>query len=453
MTSPGYVDPAQLWLLYQRAVPEMFRSASEKTQPVPARRGIYSMAIVTWLMIYQRLNSKRTLSAAVQWLARNFEAFLPYNDCKRLREGSVSTNTGGYCQGRQKLPKLVAVAAMDTLFDQLQQQMRKVMPDLPRPVFVADGSTLRTPAGAELARRFPPGSNQHGENHWPTMLVVVLHDAYTGLAARPAWGPKYGTDAVSEQQLARQALDRLPADAVVMADGNFGIFAFAYAVTQTNRPLLFRLTVSRGGKVLNGEPLRPGRRRKTVWQPSRWDRKQHPELPESCSIHGWVVACLNPCRPDEVLYFFTTLDLKPARILALYKLRWNIETDLRSLKRTVGLHELTGRTPDMVEKELLLAVSAYNLVRATIYRAARRAGLNPRDYSFSAAQDAVMAAWNDLSAAAGEGDRQRELDRLLDAVEQTRLPKRVRKRSYPRQVWGRGGQFPSRKPETHPESH
>jgi hypothetical protein len=452
MTSPDVVDPAQLWLLYERAVAGMFRLETDRTQPVSARRGIYSMVVVIWLMIYQRLNGKRTLSSAVQWLARNAASLLPYSDCKRLRDGSVSTNTGGYCQARQKLPKLVAVSVMDTLFDQLQQHMREVMPELPRPVFVIDGTTLRTPAGAELVQQFPPGRNQHGENHWPTMSVVVFHDAYTGLAARPAWGAMYGADAVSEQQLAQQALDRLPADAVVMADGNFGIFAFAHAVAQTQRPLLFRLTVSRGGKVLDGAPLRPGRRRKTIWLPSYWDRKKHPELPEQCALHGWVVACRNPSRPDEVLYFFTTLDLKPARILALYKLRWNIETDLRSLKRTVGLHELTGRTPDMVEKELLLAVSAYNLVRATIYRAARRAGLNPRDYSFSAAQDAVMAAWNDLSAAATEGERRRELERLLDAVDQTRLPKRVRKRSYPRRVWGRGAQFPPHKPEPRGES-
>jgi hypothetical protein len=278
------------------------------------------------------------------------------------------------------------------------------------------------------------------------MSVVVFHDAYTGLAARPAWGPMYGPEAVSEQQLAEQALDRLPADAVVMADGNFGIFAFAHAVAQTHRPLLFRLTIARAGKVLEGVSLRPGRRRKIVWRPSYWDRRSHPELPQQCNIQGWAVACRNPSHLEEVLYFFTTLDLKPARILALYKLRWNIETDLRSLKRTVGLHELSGRTPQMVEKELLLAVSAYNLIRATIYRAARRAGLNPRDYSFSGAQDAVMAAWNDLSAAASERDRRRELESLLDAIDRTRLPKRTRKRSYPRQVWGRGARFARHKP-------
>jgi hypothetical protein len=34
------------------------------------RGGIYNVAVLVWLMIYQRLNGKGTLSSAVQFLAR-----------------------------------------------------------------------------------------------------------------------------------------------------------------------------------------------------------------------------------------------------------------------------------------------------------------------------------------------------------------------------------------------
>jgi len=37
------------------------------------------------------------------------------------------------------------------------------------------------------------------------------------------------------------------------------------------------------------------------------------------------------------------------RRLALHKLRWNVETDLRSLKRRVGLHQVTSKSKAMVE--------------------------------------------------------------------------------------------------------
>jgi hypothetical protein len=50
---------------------------------------------------------------------------------------------------------------------------------------------------------------------------------------------------------------------------------------------------------------------------------------------------VNPSRPNDLLYLFTTPDLSAQEIINIYKLRWNIETDLRSLKRTVGLDQLS----------------------------------------------------------------------------------------------------------------
>jgi hypothetical protein len=146
-----------------------------------------------------------------------------------------------------------------------------------------------------------------------------------------------------------------------------------------------------------------------------------------------------------MLFFFTTLDVKPKRILALYKLRWNIETDLRSLKRTVDLHQVTSKSQSMVEKEILMAVCAYNVVRAVQYLSASTAGLTPRQLSFSVAQDAVMAAWPYLQRASTQAEFHQEVRRLLLVVAQSKLPERSHRRSYPREIWGRGGHFPFRR--------
>jgi hypothetical protein len=118
-------------------------------------------------------------------------------------------------------------------------------------------------------------------------------------------------------------------------------------------------------------------------------------------------------RRDAVL--FTNLDLKPKRILALYKLRWNIETDLRSLKRTLELHQVSGKSKDMVEK-VLMAVCAYNVVRAVMYLSASGEGLPPRQLSFSVAQDAVMAAWPYPQRAQDAAEFHPEMQRLLRVV-------------------------------------
>jgi hypothetical protein len=65
----------------------------EDIESIRARRGIYSLAVVVWLMIYQRLNRKSTLSAAVQFLAR--EGVIGHS-APRAENGRVS---GGFPVG------------------------------------------------------------------------------------------------------------------------------------------------------------------------------------------------------------------------------------------------------------------------------------------------------------------------------------------------------------------
>ena len=70
-------------------------------------------------------------------------------------------------------------------------------------------------------------------------------------------------------------------------------------------------------------------------------------------------------------------------ILKIYGLRWNVETDIGSLKGTLRLDPLTCKTPEMVDKEIQIAMLSYNLVRAVIYQAAQQAGAAPRSNAYS----------------------------------------------------------------------
>ena len=147
------------------------------------------------------------------------------------------------------------------------------------------------------------------------MLLVAFHDALTGLAMRPSWGAMYGRKNTSEQALAREAVQRLPSDAVAMADSNFGIFWFAYEGQQSQRDMLLRLTPERAQKVLPSQILRPGRRRKVQGMASAQERRVHSDLPSEAVVSGWVSACQNPDKKDEILYFFSSLDLIPKRLM------------------------------------------------------------------------------------------------------------------------------------------
>ena len=134
-------------------------------------------------------------------------------------------------------------------------------------------------------------------------------------------------------------------------------------------------------------------------------------------------------------------------ILALYGRRWNIETDLRSLKRTVRLHHINAKSEDMMEKELLMAVSAYNLVRAVMCLAARRSQVDPRQLSFTHVLTVVEAAWPKLITAPNKEQHDRECCKVLDLAVQYTLPKRCKPRSIPRLSWRRGNPARFRKEE------
>jgi putative transposase len=311
-------------------------------------------------------------------------------------------------------------------------------------VFVLDGSSLELEHCRELVKAYPPAENQYGKSHWPVLRVVVLHDLNTGMAEEPHWGPMYGPKAVSEQALAEQALAALPPQAVLIGDRNFGIFATAYAAQQRGVALILRLTKVRAGRLAKG--LSRSGERAVRWQPSRWDGGgQHRWCAEAAVEGRLIVIQLRRGRFKEWLYLFTTLDWKAERILELYGRRWNIETDLRSLKGTVRLQHVAAKSSDLLEKELLMAVAAYNLVRAVICLAARHKRLDPRQLSFTQVLNVVHAAWPKLSAAPTLQDHHREFERVLEFAAQCKLPRRSKRRSYPRAIWRRNQAFPFRR--------
>jgi putative transposase len=428
--------------LYGQAVPELFFEGVERELHLPARKRIFSLPLVVWLMISQRLDPKATLSTAVQQVVQQRPGAL-LSGHKRIREGTVSCHTGAYSDARQALPVEVAERVADRVMEHLLQGHREALPGWNRRVFILDGTSLEMPHSAELAEAYPP----HPKSHWPVLLMLVAQELTTGLAERPCWGPMYGPHPVSEQALTEQLLDRLPAESVLMGDINFGVFSVAYAVSRRGHDVLLRLQPNRAGAVGRGLPLRSGLDRQVCWRPSAYERKRHPGLPVDACVRGRLIVQQVAASDGSsvMLYLFTTLPLAVEQLVQLYGQRWNVETDLRSLKRTVDLQILRCRSADMVAKELILAITGYNLVRAVMNAAAEAYDLDPRRLSFSRSQDVVNATLPSLSSATTPSEYQARMRRMLQLVASCKLPDRSARHSTTRQVWGHGCKFSKRK--------
>ena len=445
-------SPADVLSLYQRLLPAEFFDQLRQEEKLRENKRVYHHRVVVWLMIAQRLQGNGTLETAVLELLRGLPASFWPNPCKRLQAGpggqkpNLSGNTGSYNNARQALPVTLVEQCFDRAFEQLTGEAGGALAGAGRRTFFLDGTTVRLPHTETLREVYPPGSNQHGESHWPLIRMLVAHDLYTGLAMRPQWGPVHGDQAVSEQGLLEQAIGRLPNESVVAGDANFGVFSVAYAATQRGHPVVLRLTTARA-QCLAGGPLRDGIDRRIQWRPTRHDRRSHPELPvDACVVGRLIVRQVQPSDGSKafLLALFATLEGEPEEIVQLYGNRWNIETDLRSLKGTLELEQLTCTSPEMVAKEIDVAMLAYNLVRAVTCLAAQKADLSPRAFSFTRVRNVINAFAPLIANAKDEREGRRLFDKMMYYVGQAKLRKRKRP-SSPRAVWGRPQVYPKRK--------
>jgi hypothetical protein len=423
---------------FGRILPLHFFDSLRRDLEIVQNSCIFTLRVTTWMMMMQRLSPRGTLDIAVSELLHGNGREL-LQPCKRVREENISANTGAYNLARQRVPVEAARRIARRSFAQLHQ----IQPGsgLRGRLFLLDGSSIRLSHGPAIVKAYPPAENQHGESHWPVIRVAVMHHVVTALAMPPAFGPMYGKEAVSEQGLAEPLIDELPPASVLIGDRNFGVFSVMWHAHSQGHQVLARLTRARAQRLWSGD-LSAGEHR-VVWEPTRDDRRGHPEMPADARIEGRLIIA-RPEGMQEDLYLFTTLDEPAEEVTALYKERWHIETDLRSLKEQVRLHTIPARSPSLVACELLMAITSYNLVRAVMAEAAQHVNVEPRRLSFSRSRAAFWA----FARAVAHTESAEEFDRhwkiLIRSIGQCKLPKRHRPPA-PRAVWPKRQNFPHRK--------
>ena len=125
------------------------------------------------------------------------------------------------------------------------------------------------------------------------------------------------------------------------------------------------------------------------------DRPTYNALPDAITVREARFRVAQPgFRTRSVVVVTTLLDPEQAtkeELAGLYRARWNNELDLRSLKSTMQMGELRGKTPESVRKEVWAHVLAYNLIRTVMAQAAARHKFPPRSISFKGAMQTLEA--------------------------------------------------------------
>jgi hypothetical protein len=274
------------------------------------------------------------------------------------------------------------------------------------------------------------------------MRIVAGFDLFSGVVTAVAEGPYRS----AEHNLAAQVIRELGADWVHVGDRNFGVYHILQAAVGSQSDAVVRLKVTQA-KRLAQQQLRPGLDLDVVWSPSRFD-KCDADLPTPPIAGRFIYKRLEKdgFRPID-LYLFTTLtdrDQFPfEEIVTLYGQRWIVELDLRHVKTTLQMEDLDGKSVDIVRKELVLGLLAYNLLRGLMATAAVQAKRSPLELSLAKCWRRTTDACRSLPPGSSLPTVEHVLARLLVRLGNCVLPKRKRERFEPRAVWGKPRVFPT----------
>lgn len=234
-------------------------------------------------------------------------------------------------------------------------------------VWLVDGTTLRAPNTHANEWAFGRSRNQTRSSRSPILRVVALVCAGCGAVLNVAWGAY----AVSEWEIFLGLLARALRGGLFVADRHYASFMM-FALTRLNGShALARHGARRRARRLKrhakGDELVEWLKPKTA-HVARADLL--PACPERIEVR--VITCLierRGYRTWELKLATTLLDplqASPEALIELYLERWNIELDLRTLKTHYGMARLSGKTPEIVVKELYSIVLAYNGVLAVL---------------------------------------------------------------------------------------
>jgi hypothetical protein len=349
-----------------------------------SRHRIYPLFRTFWCWIWQILQANTSCREVV----RQVQALFALNSGVSVDEGS-----GAFCQARQKLPLAVLEKAFAASAQSAQGKAPHADSLQSRRLRVMDASNVRLPDTSENRKAYPPSMSAPSGSGFPLLKVVVLFCLASGAIVARA----VGTQLVHEIRICEALRAWLAKGDIVVADRAYGSYAILVWLQSLGVDLIARVP-TRSRKV-------DFRKAKKRYAPGdalfSWDRSrkacaflplaQWLGLPVQCTVRVLrTSAYQSGFRTRHITLVTTLLDpvLYPAQeIIAAYARRWRLEMCLDDIKTTLSMESLSCRSPKMVEKELLVFLTAHNLLRWLMATVAQERNVDLERISFKGSLD------------------------------------------------------------------
>lgn len=396
------------------------------------RERIYNPAVTLWTFLTQVRDPDHSCQQAVDRL-------LAHRVASGLRP--CSADTGAYCRARARLPEALLHALARRVGRRLADNAEGHWLWRGGPVKVVDGTGISMPDTAANQQAYPQPASCRAGLGFPLARLVVVFSLAVGTVLDAALG-RFEGKGTGEVSLFRSLDDVLQPGDVLVGDRIYSNFWDVARAQGRGVDVVMRLHAGRKGVWFRGRGHSKANKRLCWRKPPRQERMSEAEYasyPQRLRLRAVCVDVRQRGFRTKRLILVTTLRdpvAYPApELAALYRRRWQAELDLRSLKVTLQMDILRGKSPDIVRKEVWAHLLTYNLVPGLMAQAARQAKVRPEQLSFARALQAVNAFLPKLEGARSADEVARLGGALVGAIASNRLvnrPNRVESRAIKR---------------------
>jgi hypothetical protein len=325
------------------------------------RDRLFNPVLTLLACVYAHLTAVKSSRQVEDWI----NGFDP--DVQRPASGSA------FCDARKRLPLRLFALCCRRVADAASRAAGLKAFGLR--VLLVDGTALRLGRTEANVRHFGRHANQRGLSARPVARALLIVCAGTGAVVSWLIGPFR----CSERWMLNRLLAGLGAGCLLVGDAGLFSHLLLSRLARKGSHGLFRLPAWKSAVV---KRKRIGRNdRLETWERPRLVHSRFPFLlkrePQFLCVRVLTCVLRRKGYRDLKLRLVTTLidrHCTPAELLALYARRWDIELDIRDLKRTHMPKVLGGRTPQAAMREFAAGLLAFTLVRALAAQACEKIG-------------------------------------------------------------------------------
>jgi hypothetical protein len=425
----GRVNSLQeLYELFGHLIPERFLSASEAG--ANSRERTFTPQVTFWAFVAQVLSP----GTSCREIVRRVEAWGRHGESGG---GKLSTSSSAYCQARARLdPEALEMVSGHLCWSLERNVLGQERWLAGRPVKIVDGTGLSMPDTEANQALWPQPSSQKPGCGFPQLKLVGLFSLSSGALLESASGNLH----VHESVLFRGLWKKLKKGDVLLADRGFCSYAALASLQQRGVDSVMRLHQGRRADFSAGKALGPEDRlviwQKPVQRTEAWSVQEFAALPDTLTLRMIHLRVESPGFRTRGVVLVTTLldpEIYPAdAIRELYGERWNVELHFQQIKVLLAMDVLRCKSPELIEREVLLHRIAYNLVRCIMQRSGHLHHVPLDRISFKGTLD-TLRHWSAVIAAAGATPRKQNqlIDQMLATIARDVVPERPG-RSEPR---------------------